>query len=431
MKRLIAWFFSSIFVLNVFSQGFCKTPAITDTENVRRLSSHGNRSVNTSYLLKVYFHVIRNSFGMGGISTSGVSNAYNILNSDFNSRGIYFYWDESIDFIDNNTCYNNSPNSNIFYVNNHTDGIDIYLYPSYSGNYAGLANGVGVSSEFYLYGNYDGTPLCNTHIISHEMGHVLNLWHTHHGTYTEGTPMTLGYDGNQCKELVNGANSSSCGDYIEDTPADPNLMGKVNAGCIYTGIEKDANNQSYNPDVNLIMSYAPPSCMNYFTTKQGLRMKESIANLPFLIQTQYPFSISGPEHPCGTTTYSVANLPTGYTADWSIAPAVNFLNSSILTTNSPQQNQCTITNTIVFPWSTTLYCDVKNAAGATVATLSKPIRNTFDLTFSQSGFGSYPSIPASTVVSDGTIVVNHKCWVTLSSEYFDGMTILHTGASPQ
>ncbi|KWW26690.1 MAG: Lysyl endopeptidase, partial [bacterium P3] len=52
-------------------------------------------------------------------------------------------------------------------------------------------------------------------------------------------------------------------------------------------------------------------------------------------------SISGPEHPCGTTTYSVANLPTGYTVDWSIAPAVSFFNSSILTTNSPQQNQCT------------------------------------------------------------------------------------------
>lgn len=145
----------------------------------------------------------------------------------------------------------------------------------------------------------------------------------------------------------------------------------------------------------------------------------------------YKLAISGPEYPCSSGIYSIANLPTGYTVDWSISPAVSFLNTSILTTNSPQQNQCTITNTTVFPWSTTLFAAVKNPSGTTVATLSKRIRNTFDLTFSQSGFGSYPSIPASTVVSNGTIVVNHKCWVTLSSPYFSGMTILHTGATPQ
>lgn len=145
----------------------------------------------------------------------------------------------------------------------------------------------------------------------------------------------------------------------------------------------------------------------------------------------YKLAISGPEYPCSSGIYSIANLPTGYTVDWSISPAVSFLNTSILTTNSPQQNQCTITNTTVFPWSTTLFAAIKNPSGTTVTTLSKRVRNTFDLTFSQSGFGSYPSIPASTVVSNGTIVVNHKCWVTLSSPYFSGMTILHTGATPQ
>ena len=59
--------------------------------------------------------------------------------------------------------------------------------------------------------------MVKSHIISHEMGHVLFLWHTHHGTYPEGG------DPNQCMELVDGSNSTICGDYISDTPADPNI----------------------------------------------------------------------------------------------------------------------------------------------------------------------------------------------------------------
>jgi hypothetical protein len=57
----------------------------------------------------------------------------------------------------------------------------------------------------------------NTSVLSHEMGHCLGLYHTHHGTVTEEG------DSFQCPELVNGSNSSTCGDYIADTPADPNI----------------------------------------------------------------------------------------------------------------------------------------------------------------------------------------------------------------
>ena len=68
--------------------------------------------------------------------------------------------------------------------------------------------------------------------------------------------------------------------------------------------------------------------------------------------------IHGDSNPCGSSVYYVEGLPTGYTVAWSISPAVSFFNTSILTTNSPQQNQCTITNTTVFPWSTTLFAAV-------------------------------------------------------------------------
>ena len=150
----------------------------------------------------------------------------------------------------------------------------------------------------------------------------------------------------------------------------------------------------------------------------------------------YNLGINGPDDPCGSSSvYSIANLPTGFTVNWSIVPAVNIFHTSILTTNSPQQNQSSINNHGLSTRATVLYATVKNAEGDTITTLSKRIRSTFDLTFSQDGNTingvTYPTIPESPVVSDRTIIVNHRCWVHLNSDYFDGMTISHTGASPQ
>lgn len=145
-------------------------------------------------------------------------------------------------------------------------------------------------------------------------------------------------------------------------------------------------------------------------------------------------SISGSSHPCDNPVYSVTNLPAGYSVDWSLSPDVSILGTSILTTDIPQQNQCTIDSYDLVPWATSLRADVKNATGDTIVTLSKVIRNTFDVTFTQTGgtIGgiTYPSIGPSTVSSTGTIAVNHRCGVSVESPFFDDMTISHSGASP-
>ncbi|GAB1454138.1 hypothetical protein MASR2M47_41940 [Draconibacterium sp.] len=109
------------------------------------------------------------------------------------------------------------------------------------------------------------------------MGHVLFLWHAHHGTYYEpGDPY-------QCAELVDGSNSNSCGDYISDTPADPHLQFNVNySTCTWNSSGTDSNGDSYNPDETLLMSYSHPDCMSYFTDEQGDRMRTAIETLPFL-----------------------------------------------------------------------------------------------------------------------------------------------------
>lgn len=280
MKKLTFLMTFSLWIFNLNAQTFCFTPQ--NSSNIDVFSSFlKSAKVQQEYTLRIYIHVVRRSNGTGGQSVSEVNQAVDILNSDFNQHGIYFQRVGNIEYIDNDSYYS-SPNTTIYSVNNHSDGIDIYLFDDASAA-GGRANGVGESSEYWISGSYWNPPynsLVKSHVISHEMGHVLFLWHTHHGTFYEGG------DPHQCAELVNGTNSNSCGDYVSDTPADPHLQFNVNyPACSWNGSGTDANGAAYNPDETLIMSYSHPDCMSYFSNEQGQRMRNAIATLPFLQQT--------------------------------------------------------------------------------------------------------------------------------------------------
>jgi hypothetical protein len=230
------------------------------------------------------------SNGTGGQSLTNINQALQILNQDFNPHNISFKWDNIIDYIDNDDSFFidvfSEPEifSEVWNTNNHTDGIDIYLFDNTSGPF-GIANGIGSSPDLIVSGTLDGSPsspaILTSHIISHEMGHVLFLWHTHHGTFNEGSS-----GDNPCSELVNGNNSNSCGDYVADTPADPHLHFNVDINtCNWLGSGADINGQSYIPDTHNIMAYTTPSCMSYFSSLQGLRMRNAIASIPALNNT--------------------------------------------------------------------------------------------------------------------------------------------------
>ncbi len=263
----------------------CHTSDKTDWDNMQELininianSSGFIDQSNMHAFVKIYVHVIRKNDGTGGQTISSTNQAINILRSDYCPVSIYFDWDGTIDYIDN-TSFFNSPSPTIFNINNHNDGIDIYLFDD-NAPAGGLANGVGMSSEFYVSGsfwNYPYGSLITSHVISHEMGHVLSTWHTHHGTYNEGG------DPSQCPELVDGTNSYVCGDYISDTPADPHINFAVNSDCVWTASGSvDANGDLYTPDTNNIMSYSSPDCMSYFSVQQGYWMLNALNTIPFL-----------------------------------------------------------------------------------------------------------------------------------------------------
>lgn len=344
------------------AQSFCLTPS--SSTNISLNSSSQMRTTNNSYYcLRVYFHVIRRSNGTGGQTLNSVNEAFNILNNDFNPHNIFFDWNNQIDYIDSDFHYNN-PTTAIYNVNNHQDGIDIYLFDD-SSSAGGRANGVGQSSEFWVSGSYWKAPfgsLVNSHVISHEMGHVLFLWHTHHGTYDEG-----GND-NPCAELVNGTNSSNCGDYVIDTPADPHLHFDVNqTTCQWNSSGTDSNGDYYNPDEKLIMSYTDIYCMQYFSPKQGERMRNSINTLPYLQQvlSNYCHTIEGPDEMCVgvSSTYSITNVPYGATINWGYPTNKMYVISGQGTPNCTfgaftSGNDNYITTTITYNGNTNVY--VKN-----------------------------------------------------------------------
>lgn len=260
----------------------CLTPNEYSKQKLRYRSNLNRAAiVQADYRLKIYVHVIRNSDGTGGFSNNEVEEILGYLDAGFNPHQIYFDWDEEIDFIDDDIRAIYGPGffydeKDIFSVNNHSDGIDIYLYPGTTLAGAGRANGIGESSEFWVSSTLEQQSAAKTFATAHEMGHVLNLWHTHHGCEESGD-----------WELIDGSNCATAGDFVCDTPADPLISSlDINPSTCewfpYDLCYPPENIASYKPDTKNIMSYSSINCYEYFSPGQGERMREAIATLPFL-----------------------------------------------------------------------------------------------------------------------------------------------------
>jgi len=280
-KIILSLGIATFLTFNVNSQTFCETSSYSPNKD---LLLNGNKHADYmpySFCVKIYVHVIRMNNGTGGQSVANVNEALTYLDDAYNPYNIFFDWNGNIHYIDNTYLYEHPSSIINDFQYDHQNGVDMYLFDD-SVNHPvselgyGMAHGVGSQHTKFLvtgsFGEYNEYPLVRSHVISHEMGHVLNLWHTHHGTVTEAG------DPDQCPELVDGSNSDICGDYITDTPADPHLALNVNTTtCEWQGSGFDANGDPYAPDELSIMSYTQPVCMEYLTYKQARRMKTAMA----------------------------------------------------------------------------------------------------------------------------------------------------------
>jgi PKD repeat protein len=100
----------------------------------------------------------------------------------------------------------------------------------------------------------------NDHTLTHEMGHCLGLWHTHHGVS----------EVSQCGVCYESATQASnlTGDLCADTDPTP-----TNFNCSGPGGSDPCNGFSWGAtDPNNYMGYGPNSCVNMFSSQQSGRM---------------------------------------------------------------------------------------------------------------------------------------------------------------
>jgi len=278
--------------VGAYPQDFCFTNSnVPDFLQTIPKSRYVPARSNDTYIVRIFFHIIRRSNGTGGQTPQEVDAAFNILQSDYQPYGICFFL-VGVDEIRDDNTYNNDnpaffvPNKNgdgkfdNFAPNAHSDAIDIYLFANdkLSGGLLGPSAAGIPASALVIGGNQYNTNLVTSHVLPHEVGHCLGLYHTFHGMCGEGG----------CSELVDGSNCSVCGDFVCDTPAAPQTFHVDEHTCEWdgttcNGFNTDANGDAYNPNNSLIMAYIPPTCMpQYHTPGQAARMKAVMDNSSIL-----------------------------------------------------------------------------------------------------------------------------------------------------
>lgn len=315
---------------------------------------------NSAICVRVFFHIVRNSAGTNGFNTSNIQFLVNGLNQVYNLHNIVIV-NQGNDVINNDTYgveFNDGEYNSLVQLNNVPNAINIYLLPvdvSGSPAYAGKANGIPgnalVVSSSYI----------TTSSLPHELGHCLNLFHTHHQVEAGG-----------CDETSSDKSCSSCGDFVCDTPIDPVLScgSNVNAvTCTFIG-------GGYSPLTNNIMSYSCKPCRNAFTSQQGARMRTSLTYDPILanFRTVECISITGSNPLCTNGVYTLNNAPAGSSLVWSI----NLPNIASIIASG---NACTVTKNV--NGLVTLTCSITTANGTLIISKNITIGTGNSIRFSQ------------------------------------------------
>ncbi len=267
MRPIILCFFSLIFnSICAFSQGVkCtiqSTPQqlssleskITALKNQKSTALATSIVINGITYLPIKFYDIRKSDGTTERPVSNspeqtLNNTLGMLNGAYIKANMQFYLCGTNTFthIDNDQNYNFTFGAPLY--PSAVDAINVYYHPfgSYYASYPDISQG-----SNYVAVGWGG--LSGITVLAHELGHYFSLIHTFGDNNTK-------YDF-PTGELVTrgvGANCSTQGDRICDTPADPQGLPNTNLdpfSCIYSGTATDRNGVKFMPMTNNFMAYA-------------------------------------------------------------------------------------------------------------------------------------------------------------------------------
>lgn len=225
------------------------------------------------------------------------------LSNYFSNTNIFFVLANTdyLDCVSNLSSYKPEEMTFLFSMNSHNDCIDIYeLSDCMASTAVGLSQNIGATALIIAPVNVRRPTT-----VAHEVGHCLGLYHTHHGSPFKnegGKP-----------EYVDGSNSTIAGDFLSDTPADPGIL---DADGEYSGFHLDPNDDPYNPDTSILMSYYVSR--NRFTDLQIARMRHYLNGELSDLQCAPGISKAPSLHFHNSTTLSVKTPIIGFTASWKV-----------------------------------------------------------------------------------------------------------------
>lgn len=297
----------------------CGSPELTKTQR-RDLSSQAEfalriKRTNTGGPTGIEYvpirpHIFRRTDGTGGMSLDKLNNIMAITNGYYlsNGAGIQFYFcGTAPDYVDNDALFNGFAQADESALNGRDalNALNQYYVntfnPAGMGGYAYFPSNTLISTRSFIMNQVNEADLANR-LLPHELGHNFGLFHTF-GTAAEGTT-----------ELVTrglGANCTTDGDLLCDTPADPYGMPNASTvyvnGCqTYNGTATDAQGNAYAPSMTNIMSYYLP-CTHDFTPGQYDRMQAALA----LRESHTAYSLDCPATAVAAPTNVAATLTNG------------------------------------------------------------------------------------------------------------------------
>lgn len=231
------------------------------------LDLRAQRGAAATLYVPLYFHVVRDSSGQDGLSQARLDQALLDANVAYAGSGIQF-WVLGQDTIDD-TFYHSQMSSigdinALRQTNVVPEAINIWFVDTFP--YCGISSFTFSPVQGIVMNNNCTALPTNRSTFPHEIGHYLDLFHTHETAY-----------GPEC---VDGSNCAFTGDLVCDTPADPNVLGEVSSSCVYTGFDLDpCSGAPYDPPVTNFMSYSTKPCRDMFTAGQRDRALATLVNL--------------------------------------------------------------------------------------------------------------------------------------------------------